>query len=214
MKIPFFSKFKTIKKVNVGCGPNAREGWINVDIQPFPSVDKVMDVTKVWDFNDLDYVYSEHFLEHLTIEKGVEFLVNAGNSMKEGGLLRLSTPNLEWVLKTHYRWNDLDSDEIALQSVASINRAFYGWGHRFLYSPWLLNELLSGMGYKDIAFKSYGESDVGEFKGIEKHGKFSVFEGHPSVVIVEAKKEGDISQPKILMEKLNDMFVRHANALG
>ena len=156
MKIPFINKRKKqVQKVNVGCGPKPREGWINVDIQPFPSVDKVMDVTKSWPFDELYYVYSEHFLEHLTIDKGIEFLVNAGKSMKRGGWMRLSTPNVEWVLKTHYKWNDLDDKKLAFQSVASINRAFYGWGHRFLYSSYILTTILEEIGYKNISFCGY-----------------------------------------------------------
>lgn len=214
MSISLFRKSTKIKKVNVGCGPKARPGWINVDIQSFPSVDKVMDVTQSWDFKKLDYVYSEHFLEHLAIDKGIEFLVNAGKSLKNGGFLRLSTPNVEWVLKTHYKWGQLDSPDAALNSVAAINRAFYGWGHRFLYSPALLKELLSQIGYKEISFKSYGESDIDEFKDIEMHGGYSVFEECPSVIIIEAKKEGYITKPELMLEKLNELFIRHSEALG
>ena len=40
-------KYGKILKINVGCGPyDKKDGWINVDIQEFKTVDFVMDVTK------------------------------------------------------------------------------------------------------------------------------------------------------------------------
>ena len=33
-----------------------------------------MDVTKPWFFNGLEYVYGEHFLEHLSLEGAIAFL--------------------------------------------------------------------------------------------------------------------------------------------
>ena len=64
-----------IKKVQVGCGPhNIMADWWNVDIRPFPGIDQVMDVTKPWPFNGLEYVYGEHFLEHLSLEGAIAFL--------------------------------------------------------------------------------------------------------------------------------------------
>ena len=76
--------------------------WWNVDIQSYPGIDQVMDVSRPWPWKDaLEYVYGEHFLEHLTISQAVNFLVEAGNALQVDGKIRLSTPSLEWVIKTH-----------------------------------------------------------------------------------------------------------------
>ncbi len=84
-----------MKKVHVGSGPhNLMEGWINVDIRPFKGLDRVLDVTREWPFAEVDYVYGEHFIEHLPLEGAIAFLANAGASLKRGGVLRLTTPNL------------------------------------------------------------------------------------------------------------------------
>jgi hypothetical protein len=58
-------------KLNIGCGKNVKEGFINVDAIAFEGVDVVMDVRQAWpwDHNSVDEVYCAHFLEHLT---GVE----------------------------------------------------------------------------------------------------------------------------------------------
>lgn len=177
-----------VRKVHVGCGPHNRmEGWHNVDIKPFESVDTAMDVTKSWPFADLDHVYSEHFLEHLELGDGVRFLEGAGQSLRPGGRMRLSTPNLHWVLLTHFRTGDVE-DGARLQETFDTNRAFHGWGHKFLYTEETLRWLLEGMGYEQVSFHAYGESEDPAFRGLERHGGYTVVQGQPSVVIAEATR--------------------------
>lgn len=81
-----------IKPIQVGCGPkNIFHDWWNVDIRQFAGIDEVNDVTQSWSWKDtLDYVYGEHFLEHLTITQAIDFLVEAGNALHVGGKIRLS----------------------------------------------------------------------------------------------------------------------------
>lgn len=177
-----------IKRVQVGCGPhNVMQDWWNTDIRRLAGIDAALDATQPWPYEDLEYVYGEHFLEHLTLDGAVAFLKHAGNSLRAGGKLRLSTPNLEWVLRTHYPYEKAEIDEI-VSGVLQTNRAFHGWGHQFLYSEGMLKYLLGEMGFEGISFFTYGESEEPALRNIERHGKFSIYEGHPSVVIVEATK--------------------------
>lgn len=177
-----------IKRVQVGCGPhNIMDDWWNVDIRHFAGVDAVMDATKPWPYGDLEYVYGEHFLEHLTLDGAVKFFEYAGNSLKGGGILRLSTPNLEWVLQTHYPHEGASPSDI-VSGTLQMNRAFHGWGHQFLYSEGMLRYVLEEMGFEGISFFSYGESDTPALKNLERHGKFSVSDGRPSVIIAEARR--------------------------
>ncbi|HSL84604.1 MAG TPA: methyltransferase domain-containing protein, partial [Thermoanaerobaculia bacterium] len=118
-------------RLHVGCGRERLEGWINIDAQELPGVDVVADVTRGLEFRDCEAVYAEHFLEHLRIDRAVDFLVEAHRVLADGGLIRLSTPNLDWVWVTHYR---LDADSEAKREMAiHLNRAFHGWEHQF---PW------------------------------------------------------------------------------
>lgn len=177
-----------IKKVQVGCGPhNLMEDWWNVDIRGFKGIDAVMDATKPWPYKELDYVFGEHFLEHLTLDEAIEFIRHAGNSLKPGGILRLSTPNLEWVLLTHYNVGEVEPAKIVSDTLKT-NRAFHGWGHKFLYTSGMLSYVLTEMDFQEVSFFSYGQSNTPELKNLERHGNFSVHEGHPSVIVVEARK--------------------------
>jgi hypothetical protein len=102
-----------LRRVNVGSGPALLPpDWWNVDVRPFPGIDEVMDAAAPWPWQDrLDYVYGEHFLEHLTVPQALRFLVEAGKSLRQGGRIRLSTPSLEWVLATHFHLGQQDGRE-------------------------------------------------------------------------------------------------------
>ena len=177
-----------IRNLQVGCGPkHLRPGWWNTDLRPFKGLDEAMDAVKPWRWSDLlDHVYAEHFLEHLELQDAVRFLQNAGRALRVGGHIRLSTPGLEWVMSSHYRFAEPEADQVI--DTLRTNRAFHGWGHRFLYSRGMLSWLFQGLNYDDIRFHSYGESDNPVFRGIEMHGKFRVMNGYPSVWIVEATR--------------------------
>jgi predicted SAM-dependent methyltransferase len=176
-----------IAKVHVGCGPKAHlKGWWNTDLRSFPGVDQALDATQPWPWRDqLTHVYSEHFLEHLELERAVAFLVHAGNALKPGGRIRLSTPNLVWVMGCFMLGADV-ATERRLQDTLAINRAFHGWEHKFLWSEEMLAGLLGAMGFERIEPYAFGESDDPELRSIEQHANYLVSGDQPSVVILEA----------------------------
>lgn len=187
-----------MKRVQVGCGPhNILSDWWNVDIRPFPGIDQVMDVTQPWPFEGLEYIYGEHFLEHLHLEEAIAFLNHSWNSLKVGGVIRLSTPSLEWVLSTHFNLSESNSQK-RIDSTFSINRAFHGWGHQFLYSQDFLRSVFEHLGWQNIEFCEYGKSKHPSLMGIERHGKYRIDRGYPNVWIVEATKGSTRSESQIL----------------
>lgn len=197
--------FNGIKKLQVGCGPqNIMSDWWNVDIRSFPGIDAVMDVTKPWPFDGLEYVYGEHFLEHLSLEGAIAFLNNAWKSLKPSGVIRLSTPSLEWVLSTHFNLSETNPQK-RIDSTFSMNRAFHGWGHQFLYSKDFLSSLLDNLGWQKVVFCEYGKSDRSVLRGIERHGSYRVDNGYPNVWIVEGTRGDGRSESSILSyQKLLD----------
>jgi predicted SAM-dependent methyltransferase len=202
-----------IKRVHVGCGPhNLLETWWNVDVRHFPGVDEVMDATKPWPWIDLDYVYGEHFLEHLGLDEAIHFLEYAGSSLRVGGSIRLSTPNLEWVLKTHFA-RAFSDERTRILATLRMNRAFHGWGHRFLYSEDMLRFVIMAMSFDSVRFCAYGESDDPELSGLERHGNYFVADTTPSVVIVEARRgEAQIGPSPELTELAEDEFLRYVRS--
>jgi len=53
--------------VELGCGSSKPDGYVGVDIRPFPGVDVVADLTAGWPFksSSLDSVRASHIFEHL-----------------------------------------------------------------------------------------------------------------------------------------------------
>ena len=57
-----------MKKLNVGCGDDIKEGYTNLDFVKLGGVDVVHDLNKFpWPFKDntFDRVYASHVLEHV-----------------------------------------------------------------------------------------------------------------------------------------------------
>lgn len=180
-------------RVHVGCGPKAlKPDWWNVDLRAFRGVDEVRDVVEPWTgYSAVEYVYGEHFIEHLRIDQAAAFLANACDVMREGGRIRLSTPSLEWVFSTHFNPMEPNRDKMVANTYR-INRAFHGWGHQFLWSRPMLEEALSATGFTDVNFYGYGESDDPFLRNLEEHGGYSITNGFPSTWIVEAVKRSGV----------------------
>jgi predicted SAM-dependent methyltransferase len=199
-----------IHQIQVGCGPkNLFPDWWNVDIRAFKGVDTVMDVTKEWPFKEIEFVYGEHFLEHLSLDAALNFLVSSGNSLKVGGKLRLTTPNLEWVMLTHYQVGDSNRRE-KIDGTFAINRAFHGWGHQFLYSREFVQHLFSELGYENIQFCEYGVSDTPALSGLERHGKYRIEKGVANLLVIEATRGSKpIYVSQELEAQLDRKFMRY-----
>ena len=110
---------KEVIKLNLGCGYQYPQGWINVDyslgarfsrLPFFRLINKklhlfrmewddnifIHDLTKPfpWDDASVDVVYSSHTLEHMAREQGAEFLRQSYRVLKPGGIIRIVIPDL------------------------------------------------------------------------------------------------------------------------
>ena len=205
---------QTVRKVHVGCGPHALlEGWCNSDVRAFAGVDHVMDATGPWPFRDLTHVFGEHFIEHLEIDRAIDFLVHAGSSLAPGGRIRLSTPNLAWVMAAHVLHGDDIDVEQRLERTLALNRGFYGWGHRFLWTAEMLTGVMASLGYQQVELHEYGQSGDPELAGLERHGNYSVLDGLPSVIITEGVRgAAPIAHNPSIAAWIDHEFLRHVRS--
>ena len=181
---------KKNRRLHVGCGTEVIPGWTNIDLQDLPGVDIVLDVTQGFPFSDVDYVYCEHFIEHLRFDQGFRFLDACHEALADGGVMRLSTPNLDWVYLTHYSAGSSDVPK-RISDTFMLNRAFYGWGHQFLYSREVLSEVLDAVGFRNIVDCEYGESARPVLRNLERHERCGATPDLPDVLIFEAEKTGN-----------------------
>jgi predicted SAM-dependent methyltransferase len=173
--------------LHVGCGTVRLDGWINMDLDAFPGMDIMADARIGLPFRDGSVlrVFAEHFIEHLTREEGGVFLRECHRILKpREGILRLSTPNLDWVWVTHYRWPA--DPALKRSNCAMLNQGFYGWGHRFLYNDTVLADQLTEAGFREHKFFDYGASDRTDLADLERHEKSPDLETLPHVIIAQA----------------------------
>ena len=176
-------------RLHIGCGQQAIPGWINIDNQALPGVDRVLDVRQGLPFRGVSAIYAEHFLEHIGFEHGLAFLKECRRVLADLGVLRISTPNLDWVYATHYPSWPSGSSEERLRDCFQLNQAFHGWGHQFLYNRSTLEAALKSSGFANVVFQQYGKSDIPDLDGIERHETYLDTLELPHVLIAEASGE-------------------------
>lgn len=181
------------EKLHIGCGDEALPGWINMDAAPYPAVDVIQDVTKPIPFTNCSYIFAEHFIEHLSLEEARSFLAQCRRALAKEGVLRLTTPNLDWVHATQYRPAAWSGATEAIEDCLRLNRSFYGWGHRFLYNRDTLAGLLREAGFKTVELCARGESRHAELRGLERHEPYPDSPDLPHILILEAS--GQLAEP-------------------
>lgn len=82
--------------VQVGCGPNGRDGWVNMDCFPRETVNCLYDIRRDLPFDDesVSGIFCEHVFEHLDYSQAVPtFLAECYRCLAPGGVLRIIVPD-------------------------------------------------------------------------------------------------------------------------
>jgi predicted SAM-dependent methyltransferase len=184
-----FAKFKKMEtlKLNVGCGKVKLPGWVNIDIEP--DADLVIDVRKSlpFDNNSVGYIYNEHVLEHFTYEEGDKVLKEFERSLKPGGVLRIATPDLDYIIEKYSadwkneEWLSWAEFEFIKTRGQMLNICFSWWGHKYLYNEEDLRNKLIKTGFRRIVRSEWNKSKYPELSGLETR--------KDSKLILEAEKE-------------------------
>lgn len=192
-----------IVKVQIGCGKNKLPGWLNTDLSASDDV-VYLNAIKPLPFasNSVDYVFSEHMFEHISYENGNRLLHELGRVLKNGGRLRIATPDLAFLIRLHqeaesdlmkrYIRNSVDVhlfEPKLYEGSVVINNFFSSWGHRFIYDFSTLSHTLHSAGFVDVTRCRSQESSDPNFRGLESHGQvigeeFNLLES----MVVEASK--------------------------
>lgn len=181
-------------RLNVGCGVAPLAGWLNIDIEPLVGVDRVLDVRDGLPFEGVATILAEHFLEHLELEDAIAFLRECRRVLAADGVLRLSTPNLDWVWLHQYDPARQRTAAAGARDCFWINKAFHGWGHRFLWNRWTLEAVLRSVGFAELAEARPGESTREELRGVERHEVYPEGLEVPHVIVAEAWGLGPVDE--------------------
>jgi predicted SAM-dependent methyltransferase len=166
-------------KLHVGCGRNYFTGWINIDNNSDHNIDKLdlnLDLRVPLPFDDgsADFIYNEHFLEHLTVAEGLRTLSEFRRVLKPNGVLRVAMPDLDDVVRQYFdpdwreqKWLHKYGYTYVKTPAELINLNFREWGHKYLYNREELKRRLMEAGFVTVHFKNIYESDYEALKNLE-----------------------------------------------
>jgi predicted SAM-dependent methyltransferase len=184
-------------RLHVGCGPLHLDGWINIDKFRSAATDHVVDVRFGIPFRELAFIFAEHFIEHLSYREIVNFLRDCRAALSATGVLRLSTPNLDWVYRTQYHLTEWQNEPERVRDCFALNKSFRGWGHQFLFNRATLHAMLRQAGFATIEDCSYGASRHSELAGLERHERNEDLPDAPHILIVEASGRRTEADPHL-----------------
>lgn len=155
--------------LNVGCGPNIHENFINLDYLWYSNLDLCWDITKGIPLadNSLLGVFTEHCLEHVSYLDAYKVLLDFRRMLKPGGNLRIVVPDAELFLDRYHKGklgekvnfpNGLTACGMTPSGITpmmEINRVFRGHGHLFAYDYITLETTLKRAGFVDIRKESF-----------------------------------------------------------
>ena len=137
-------------KLHLGCGERYLEGYIHIDIDDFEHIDfksSVADLNMIKD-NSCDLIYASHVLEYFDLEEVGDVLLEWRSKLKKGGILRISVPNLQSLIKIYE--NTKDSTNILGPLYGRWNVGEDIIYHRTVYDRDSLQSALEDNGYVDI----------------------------------------------------------------
>jgi predicted SAM-dependent methyltransferase len=171
--------------LQLGAGQNFKQGWLNTNwfpIDPRQNRSIFLDATHRFPLpsESFDAVFSEHMIEHLPPEGATNMLQETYRVLKPGGVMRISTPNLAFLIallsenpseleKAYLEWNAATYLRLGWPRTAAavFNNYVRDWGHLFIYDHETLRKSISNAGFSDIREQKLGESEHPELCGME-----------------------------------------------
>ena len=182
-------------KIHLGCGPDIRTGWINIDLAPgrrsgvLPDIDpQTMFIS--YDLrlglplheNSCDMIYSSHFFEHLESRQGLQLMHDCYRALRHGGVFRIALPNLAAIFQAYLRRDheyfdllDMELPEVPPGTKAFIDYVNYGvyqeGQHKFIYDEEKLALTLKHIGFDSVVPSSYREG-IDPDTAVRRHHSF------------------------------------------
>ncbi|WP_081661431.1 class I SAM-dependent methyltransferase [Halopiger djelfimassiliensis] len=141
--------------LNLGCGADGIDGWINIDkswdarLSKYPFIhrffqnigigftDEMRDVPNLmthdlsedlpFDDESVEYIYTSHAIEHLGRDDAEDLIAESYRVLEQGGRIRIVTPDLEKYISEYLGDIELDGSEKYTSSAdIFVNRTMMG----------------------------------------------------------------------------------------
>ena len=154
-------------KLHLGCGKRYLKGYKHIDYSKYDHIDYVKPIFPLPFIKDssVDEIYSSHALEYFDYIEGAKVLSEWKRCLCSGGILRLSVPDFDQLLKV-YSKSDSKIDSIigpmfGRWEISQDNNIY----HRTIYTKEKLFNLL-----REVGFERIDEWDPLEFHGKDSNG--------------------------------------------
>ncbi len=149
-------------RLHLGCGHRHLNGYVHVDIDELPHIDHPnTDLGDLSMFKDssVDLIYTCGSFEYYDREEAIGVLTEWKRVLKKGGVLKISVPDFNSVVKVYQKYHDLDGIGILgpLFGKWRINNGKFIY-HKTVYDEKSLSNLLASQGF--LGIKKY---DAHEF---------------------------------------------------
>lgn len=168
-------------RLQIGAGPTALSGWLDSDLISGPvhlDLERVLPLPSA----SFAYVFGEHVIEHLSETAGAALLGELHRILRPGGVLRLTTPDLQKIVALYEDRNPEVSRADYAGFLGSLTGKRYEqparilndylrlWGHRHVYDEPDLVARLQQAGFTEIGRHEPGDSPHEALRGLERHG--------------------------------------------
>jgi predicted SAM-dependent methyltransferase len=162
------------KKINLGCGFDIREGFLNVDLNESHKPDLICDITNLQDFPSdyFEYALANDILEHIQRPKIQNTLKAWNRILISGGILELRVPNVIGIMSLLVREENqsIEMQEKLLQCLFG-TQAYIGDFHYFGFTDVILRSMLESAGFviEQISILDEWLFHVKAMKAFESH---------------------------------------------
>jgi predicted SAM-dependent methyltransferase len=174
-----FQKFEgqSELKVHLGCGPDVRQGWINIDAslsgrhnEPPNAIYVNHDLRRGLPLPEQScaFIYSSHLFEHLHEAEGVALMRDCFRALQVGGTFRIVLPDMPRLFQAYIKGDTdffrlLEEHQLIGECPRSgramvdyVNYAVYQFGeHKCLYDFEKLNRTLTKIGFASVTQSNF-----------------------------------------------------------
>jgi predicted SAM-dependent methyltransferase len=153
-----------VRRLNWGCGPQPRPGWLNSDVLRGPGIElscNILDGLPLQS-ESIDYIVAIHALQALSFVDIGPALAELRRVLVPGGVLRLGLPDLDRAIRAYLRGDTAyfyvpDRDAVTIGGKLCIQAAWYGSVRTPLTFDFAV-ELLERAGFCLVVRCAYGKT--------------------------------------------------------